>query len=281
MTKEPLKADHFTNKDFFGGIILKFSQSRERLDKHLWHWGYHTQLSRRRRDRNIHCREVAGGEAASRVEWPRLSAGANWRRVPTTTAVVCLRVCVCVCLVETLAPADDFTGQEEKIPQDHSKSQMLLTTWDRIDTRLSLCLIFLNEKLHEKILPCVWIPAEVLEVILKKKKKKVSCVMMSAQMYGRCIFCTQVKSQMQHRSFSASKAACYLRILDCFMSLTVLITICFVQLVQPQSNIKDCWLICTCSQVAVAATLEKHALLKTHPQQNTPQKRWCPTHNEP
>lgn len=54
---------------------------------------------------------------------------------------------------------------------------------------------------------------------------------MSAQMYGRCIFCTQVKSQMQHRSFSASKAASYVRILDCFMFLTVLITICLVQLV--------------------------------------------------
>lgn len=75
-------------------IKLKFSQSRERLDKHLWHRGYHTQLSCHRRDRNIHCCEVAEGEAASRVEWPRLSAGANWRRVPTTTAVVCLRVCV-------------------------------------------------------------------------------------------------------------------------------------------------------------------------------------------
>lgn len=62
---------------------------------------------------------------------------------------------------------------------------------------------------------------------------------MSAQMYGRCIFCTQVRSQMQHRSFSASKAACYLRILDCFMSLTVLI-ICFIELVQLQLNIKDC-----------------------------------------
>lgn len=144
MTEEPLKADHFTNQTrlFWGGIKLKFSQSRERLDKHLWHWGYHTQLSHRRRDRNIHCREVAEGEAAPRVERPRLSMGANWRHVPTTTAVVCLRVCVCVCLVETLAPANDFTGQEEKIPQDQSKSQMLLTTSAHTDIRLSLCQIF-------------------------------------------------------------------------------------------------------------------------------------------
>lgn len=102
----------------------------ERLDKQLWHQGYHTQLSRHSGDRNrsfVMWRQRGRGRGGGscRVAAVNSQGKHNWHCVPTITAVVCLSegVCVCVCVPEVcvivvkeerLAPTDGFTGQEEK-----------------------------------------------------------------------------------------------------------------------------------------------------------------------